>query len=486
MSGKRKSETTISEALEEKKPKDSGATSSNTTTLQAPLPPTAQCHKIGPPTPVAQGQPTKVTAHLIQTPQGPRIVLQGIQGADLSKDQLQSIQQQVKDQLLKAQAEAKSQGKIPPTKIAIQLPPAGQPSDQQGGHLSGFAKLAALNGKQVLVSAAHAESDTKGENLKSDIENFESMMHNSNSENEDWEGFIQESYGENFSQNQPQSEEVSAIKPAKKKIENDLFLKSIDDDSNFDLLDVVKNLQHCNIYQLLAFHKLIVDKESDKTDAKYICEECQKEGCRLYCTWRWPSVIQNSLQTLLNQQQEHQQQEQEQPPVPQSSTPTLPVTALSAMESSSAAFLSSTNEIDSLTSAITPLPPQQNATPIPVTAPPSAVTPGTASEGGQGQQSPIIGGEKTNKIQTLKITNDEAKTKFCVECGEKNNEIQTLEISNFRLNIELASTQNALEEAKVECVEKTSKIQTLEIKKIKLETEVTSAHKTLEVLRLFC
>ena len=92
-----------------------------------PLPPTAI--KSNPPTPVAQGQPTQVTAQLIQTPQGPRIVLQGIQGANLSKDQLQSIQQQVKDQLLKAQAEAKSQGKIPPTKIAIQLPPmtpAGQ------------------------------------------------------------------------------------------------------------------------------------------------------------------------------------------------------------------------------------------------------------------------------------------------------------------------------------------------------------------------
>ena len=86
-----------------------------------PLPPTAI--KSDPPTPVAQGQPTQVTAQLIQTPQGPRIVLQGIQGANLSKDQLQSIQQQVKDQLLKAQAEAKSQGKIPPTKIAIQLPP---------------------------------------------------------------------------------------------------------------------------------------------------------------------------------------------------------------------------------------------------------------------------------------------------------------------------------------------------------------------------
>ena len=86
-----------------------------------PLPPTAI--KLGPPTPMAQGESTKVTAQLIQMPQGPRIVLQGIQGANLSKDQLQSIQQQVKDQLLKAQAEAKSQGKIPPTKIAIQLPP---------------------------------------------------------------------------------------------------------------------------------------------------------------------------------------------------------------------------------------------------------------------------------------------------------------------------------------------------------------------------
>ena len=86
-----------------------------------PLPPTAI--KSDPPTPVAQGQPTQVTAQLIQTPQGPRIVLQGIQSANLSKDQLQSIQQQLICQFLKAQAEAKLQGKVPPTKIAFQLPP---------------------------------------------------------------------------------------------------------------------------------------------------------------------------------------------------------------------------------------------------------------------------------------------------------------------------------------------------------------------------
>ena len=74
------------------------------------------------------------------------------------------------------------------------------------------------------------------------------------------------------------------------------FSKSIDHDSNSDLLDIVKNLKYCNINQLLAFHRLIVDKESDKTDAKYICEECQKEGCRLYCMWEKPSVILSNQQ----------------------------------------------------------------------------------------------------------------------------------------------------------------------------------------------
>ena len=41
------------------------------------------------------------TAQLLQTPQGPRIILQGIQAANIPKEQLLSIQQQVKNQLLK-------------------------------------------------------------------------------------------------------------------------------------------------------------------------------------------------------------------------------------------------------------------------------------------------------------------------------------------------------------------------------------------------
>ena len=83
-------------------------------------------------------QPMEITAQLVQTPQGPRIILQGIQGASLPKEFLMKIQQQVKTQLLKAQAEAKQQNRVPPTKIAIQLHPSiqaqlekDQPKSQQ-------------------------------------------------------------------------------------------------------------------------------------------------------------------------------------------------------------------------------------------------------------------------------------------------------------------------------------------------------------------
>ena len=59
------------------------------------------------------------------------------------------------------------------------------------------------------------------------VDNFE------NSEIEDWEGFIQENYGEKNCQNQPQSKEVSAIEPAKKRMKMTY-------DSNL-YFDVVKN-----------------------------------------------------------------------------------------------------------------------------------------------------------------------------------------------------------------------------------------------------
>jgi len=42
-----------------------------------------------------------VTAQVISTPEGPRIVLQGLTGSDFTPQQLNMVQQQVKQQLLK-------------------------------------------------------------------------------------------------------------------------------------------------------------------------------------------------------------------------------------------------------------------------------------------------------------------------------------------------------------------------------------------------
>ena len=57
------------------------------------------------------------------------------------------------------------------------------------------------------------------------------------------------------------------------------FSKSIEQDSNLDF-DVVKNLQQIDKEKNSKAKK---PKKSDKTYAKYVCEKCQKEGCRLYC-----------------------------------------------------------------------------------------------------------------------------------------------------------------------------------------------------------
>ncbi|XP_057659195.1 nucleosome-remodeling factor subunit NURF301 isoform X2 [Diorhabda carinulata] len=64
-----------------------------------------------------------VTAQVIQTQQGPRIVLQGLQGADFTPQQLTAVQQQVKQQLLKAQASTGKQGVLGPTKIYLAVQP---------------------------------------------------------------------------------------------------------------------------------------------------------------------------------------------------------------------------------------------------------------------------------------------------------------------------------------------------------------------------
>lgn len=78
----------------------------NTTTLQKPVQENSTQMDQNTVDQLLAGQPPGtvikcVTAQVIQTQQGPRIVLQGLQGADFTPQQLAAVQQQVKQQLLK-------------------------------------------------------------------------------------------------------------------------------------------------------------------------------------------------------------------------------------------------------------------------------------------------------------------------------------------------------------------------------------------------
>ncbi|XP_043274049.1 nucleosome-remodeling factor subunit NURF301 isoform X2 [Venturia canescens] len=101
------------------------ATTQTTTTSQTPVLPAPGSVEAS----LLAGQPPGtvikcVTAQVIQTTQGPRIVLQGLQGNDFTPQQLAMVQQQVKQQLLKAQATTGKQGVLGPTKIYLAVQPA--------------------------------------------------------------------------------------------------------------------------------------------------------------------------------------------------------------------------------------------------------------------------------------------------------------------------------------------------------------------------
>ncbi|XP_026669711.1 nucleosome-remodeling factor subunit NURF301 isoform X4 [Ceratina calcarata] len=107
-----------------------------------------------------------VTAQVIQTTQGPRIVLQGLQGADFTPQQLAMVQQQVKQQLLKAQAATGKQGVLGPTKIYLAVQPA--PNSQQSVQSSTTANTPATPAakpqttQQPVVSPAAATEPQSG------------------------------------------------------------------------------------------------------------------------------------------------------------------------------------------------------------------------------------------------------------------------------------------------------------------------------------
>ena len=89
--------------------------------------------------------------------------------------------------------------------------------------------------------------------------------------------------------------------------------------------------------------------------------------------------------------------------------------------------------------------------------------------------------------QTSKSDSDNKN--YCAECVEKTSQIQTLEIAKTKLETEVASTQNALDQSKIECVERTSKIQALNITKFRLEIKLGilgSTQNALEETKVEC
>ena len=92
--------------------------------LGDPAPPPAPLGDPAPP-PAPLGDPAPplrtVTAQLVQTPRGPRIILQGLQGVTLEQQQLLALQQEVKKRLLANQALAREQGKRRPTRLALKV-----------------------------------------------------------------------------------------------------------------------------------------------------------------------------------------------------------------------------------------------------------------------------------------------------------------------------------------------------------------------------
>ncbi|XP_059615017.1 nucleosome-remodeling factor subunit NURF301 isoform X2 [Phlebotomus argentipes] len=120
-----------------------------------------------------------VTAQVIQTAAGPRIVLQGLANNDFTPQQLSLVQQQVKQQLLKAQESSGKQGVLGPTKIYLAVQPATQQaqppplapvqskSDISSQHQSSSGQttlqkqLSGGAGQKVVVNGAGINADLK-------------------------------------------------------------------------------------------------------------------------------------------------------------------------------------------------------------------------------------------------------------------------------------------------------------------------------------
>ena len=63
----------------------------------------------------------EVSAHLVQTKEGPRLVLEGLRGLQLDQKQLEEIREVVVAQLYTVQVVARLEGRIPPSRVSLTI-----------------------------------------------------------------------------------------------------------------------------------------------------------------------------------------------------------------------------------------------------------------------------------------------------------------------------------------------------------------------------
>ncbi|XP_070141359.1 nucleosome-remodeling factor subunit NURF301 isoform X2 [Drosophila kikkawai] len=108
-----------------------------------------------------------VTAQVLQTEHGPRIVLQGLVGNDFTAQQLQLVQTQVKQQLMKAQESNGKLGVLGPTKIYLAVQPEtavqSQPPPLTPVHQSATHQQITENASYVLYGVQEEDEDEDDE-----------------------------------------------------------------------------------------------------------------------------------------------------------------------------------------------------------------------------------------------------------------------------------------------------------------------------------
>ncbi|XP_046808257.1 nucleosome-remodeling factor subunit NURF301 isoform X2 [Lucilia cuprina] len=254
-----------------------------------------------------QGQPPGtvikcVTAQVIQTEQGPRIVLQGLVGNDFTQQQLALVQQQVKQQLLKAQESSGKQGVLGPTKIYLAVQPSnpsGQPPPLTPVHQAQQQQTLERH-KIILKSNILKKRSTLERNIQSEIKGEMSRKMWATKLGDDDDSFTQNSpHVETKKQNKqtnskivgsgaaintsPRNQYNKPKKLNKKKEKLYCICRTPYDDTKFYVgCDICSNWFHGDCVN--------ITEEDSKKLSEFICTDCKKarDTQELYCLCKQP------------------------------------------------------------------------------------------------------------------------------------------------------------------------------------------------------